>query len=196
MINDHNTSANPDVAELVEKYYQPLYRFAYGLSRNPEDALDLTQPTFFLYQTNGGELRERSKVKSWLYSTLYHQFVDRARKRKRFPQFEFKDEMMPGSAESHPKNKIDAKTAVAALGELEEKSRAPLILFYLKSHSYREIADVLDMSIGTVMSRLRRGKDRLRSVLEGETSEISWRARLPRLRREACTLSFGAVKEI
>ncbi len=180
MDNDPESTAKPDVARLVEEHYKPLYRFAFGLSRNPEDALDLTQQTFFLYQTKGGQLRERSKVKSWLYSTLYHQFVDRARKRKRFPKFEFNEEMMPASAESHPKNKIDAKTAVAALGELEEKYRAPLILFYLKSHSYREIADTLEMPIGTVMSRLRRGKDRLRSVLEGETAKPGEFAREPR----------------
>ncbi len=165
-------SANKETMEaeeasiLVAEYYDPLYRFAYGLTGNAEDAADYTQQTFFLLQTKGHQVRDTRKMKSWLFATLYNQFVDRFRKKKRFPHYELNDEIRPDSTTEHPRDKIDAKAAVAALEELDERYRAPLVLFYLEHHSYQEIADVLDVPMGTVMSRLRRGKDRLREVME------------------------------
>ncbi len=157
-----------EVSQLVDEYYTPLYRFAYGLTGNAEDAADYTQQTFYLLQTKGRQVRDPRRIKSWLFSTLYHQFVDRVRKKKRFPHYELNDEIRQESTGAHPRDTIDSKTAVAALSRLDERYRAPLVLFYLESHSYREISEALDIPIGTVMSRLRRGKDRLRSMLEGE----------------------------
>ncbi len=155
-----------ETSRLAAEYYDPLYRFAYGLTGNAEDAADYTQQTFFLLQTKGHQVRDARKMKSWLFATLYNQFVDRFRKKKRFPHYELKDEIRPDSATEHPRDKIDAKAAVAALEELDERYRAPLVLFYLEHHSYQEIAEVLDVPMGTVMSRLRRGKDRLREMME------------------------------
>ena len=166
MIAKTETMDAEEVSRLAGEYYDPLYRFAYGLTGNPEDAADFTQQTFYLLQTKGHQVRDARKMKSWLFSTLYNQFVDRYRKAKRFPHYELNDEIRPDSDPGHPKDSIDAKAAVAALGELEDRYRAPLVLFYLEHHSYQEISEVLNVPIGTVMSRLRRGKDRLRQLLE------------------------------
>ena len=61
--------------QLVETYYAALYRFALSLAKNSSDAGDLTQQTFFVWATKGGSLRDDSKVKSWLFTTLYREFL-------------------------------------------------------------------------------------------------------------------------
>lgn len=152
--------------DLVCAWYDPLYRFAMSLARNPDDAQDLTQATFLKWAKKGETLRQRDKAKTWLFSVLYREFLDQVRRSKKFPQDELQDEKLPASDSPSAERKIDAATAVAAMEQLDERFRAPLVLFYMENHSYQEIADILDIPIGTVMSRLRRGKDRLRTMME------------------------------
>ena len=143
----------------------PLYRFALSLSREPSDAADLTQQTFLLWATKGHQLHEQSKVKTWLFTTLYREFLRGERKRCR--QLESNSEVELCEMQSLPVvvNQLDGDAVVHALLNLEEIYRAPLSLFYLQEHSYNEIADILDLPIGTVMSRISRGKVQLRKQL-------------------------------
>jgi RNA polymerase sigma-70 factor (ECF subfamily) len=151
---------------IVSTYYEPLYRFAYSLSRQESEACDLTQETFYKWATKGHQLRDKSKIKSWLFTTLYRQFVGQQRRETRFPHLEV-------DAISHELPKVastvdrdaDGATVLSLLGQVSELYRAPLVLLYLEDHSYREIADILDIPIGTVMSRLSRGKELLRLLL-------------------------------
>lgn len=116
--------------------------------------------------TKGGQLRDATKVKTWLFTTLYRIFAGWKRHEKRFQHFEIisvEDELpavTPDMVEE-----LDGGTAMGAALELDEHFRAPLVLYYLQSLTYREIADVLDLPIGTVMSRLSRGKELLRRQL-------------------------------
>ncbi len=160
-------SKESEFAELVHQWYDPLYRFAYSLSGSRDDALDLTQNTFLKWARKGGTLKKRNRAKTWLFTVLYRDFLDQARRSKKFPNIELKEEIFPDSRHSQPRDRLDSRVAVAALSELDEKFKAPLALFYFEHHSYGEIAEVLDVPIGTVMSRIRRGKDRLRNLLEG-----------------------------
>ena len=154
-----------DFQQLVNRQYAPLYRFALCLSKSEADAADLTQQTFFLWASKGRQLRDRSKVKSWLFTTLYREFLSRRRHEVRFPKVEL-DEVPEEDMSIPPNmNAFDSATALQALGEVEEPFRAPLTLFYLEQFSYQEIADMLEVPIGTVMSRLSRGKTQLRQRL-------------------------------
>jgi RNA polymerase sigma factor (sigma-70 family) len=154
-----------DFEQLVNRHYVALYRFALTLAKSEADAADLTQQTFFLWASKGDQLRDRSKAKSWLFTTLYHEFLSRRRHEIRFPQVELNDvgeeemSMLPNISA------FDGFTVLQALREVEEPFRAPLTLFYLEQFSYREIAHVLNVPIGTVMSRLSRGKAQLRERL-------------------------------
>ena len=151
---------------LVEAYYLPLYRFAMSLSRSESDAWDLTQQTFYLWAKKGHQLRDKSKVKTWLFTTLYHEFLAGRRKQERFVDEQMDEERMPAPDLSPDVvDGLDGAVVQEALLEIKEKYRAPLALFYLKSNSYKEIADILGVPIGTVMSRISRGKAELRKLL-------------------------------
>ena len=155
----------PDFQQLVDRQYAPLYRFALSLSKSEADAADLTQQTFFLWASKGGQLRDRSKAKSWLFTTLYREFLSRRRHEIRFPNVKLDDAREEEMSIVPNVDAFDSATVLEALREVEEPFGAPLTLFYLEQFSYREIADVLDVPIGTVMSRLSRGKALLRQRL-------------------------------
>ncbi len=91
----------------------------------------------------------------------------------KFPEVEV-SEAVPGLPSIAPDTleQIDAATAMAALMKLDPVYRAPLTLFYLEEHSYKEIAGILGLPIGTVMSRLSRGKALLREQLEGTSTKL------------------------
>ena len=155
-----------DFQELVNTYYQPLYRFAYSLAHNVEEASDLTQQVFLIWATKGSSLKDKTKVKSWLFTILYREFLGMRRRTSRFPHISaevIEHELPP--IESRIVNRLDAKSAVEALSQIDEAFRAPLALFYMKDMSYKEIAKTLDIPIGTVMSRLSRGKAQLKKIL-------------------------------
>lgn len=154
-----------DFQELVEVFYMPLYRFALSLSREPSDAADLTQQTFLLWASKGHQLREQSKVKSWLFTTLYREFLRGERKLHQQLESTSQTQLSDVQTVSVTANQLDGDTVVRALLELEEIYRGPLSLFYLQEHSYREIAEILDLPVGTVMSRISRGKAQLRKQL-------------------------------
>jgi len=160
-------STDDAFTQLVDAYYAPLYRFALSLARNPADAGDLTQQTFYVWATKGSALRDGSKVKTWLFTTLYREFL---RGRRRGARVTALDDLPPGeedppAAETDLALNMDAQGVVEALQEVDEVFRAPLTLFYLEDLPYQEIADLLEVPIGTVMSRLSRGKAQLRAAL-------------------------------
>lgn len=161
--------ADADFTRLVDDHYAGLYRFALSLARSAADASDLTQQTFLRWATHGASLRDPAKAKSWLFTTLYREFL---RTRRRFGREQsldetFADTGVEPAADDTPDltARLDGQTVIEALQEVEETFRAPLTLFYLQDLSYLEIAESLELPIGTVMSRLSRGKVRLRAAL-------------------------------
>lgn len=164
--------------QLVDAHYASLYRFALSLAKNTADAGDLVQQTFFIWATKGHGLRETAKAKSWLFTTLYREFL---RGRRRDARATSLEELPPAEADVAAEEvdrvaRMDAATVVAALQEVDEVFRAPLTLFYLDDLSYQEIAATLEVPVGTVMSRLSRGKAQLRAALARESKVVSFPA--------------------
>ena len=157
----------PDFESLVDAHYSTLYRFGLSLTRSESEASDLTQQTFFIWASKGHQLRDKLKAKAWLFTTLHRQFLESRRVAKNFPTITLDVAGAELPSVSPPQlDALDSQMAVAALGLLDDNFRAPLTLFYLEDFSYLEIAEVLDIPIGTVMSRLSRGKEQLRRALE------------------------------
>jgi len=155
-----------DPKTIVEAHYANLFRFALSLSRDQSAAWDLTQQTFYLWAKKGHQLREPGKVKSWLFTTLYHEFLATRRRERHFISDEMSEDEhaapQPAPDALHP---FDGAAVHEALLRLKDEYRAALTLFYLKSNSYKEIAEILGIPIGTVMSRISRGKAELRKLL-------------------------------
>ena len=158
-------------SQLVDQFYPSLYRFALSLARSEADACDLAQQTFYVWAKKGHALREATKAKSWLFTTLYREFLRGRRRGERMtaldtvPESELEDvALAPETVAS-----MDGGTVMAALQEIDVIFRAPLTLFYLEDLSYQEIAEALDVPAGTVMSRLSRGKAQLRARLASQS---------------------------
>jgi len=155
-----------DYERIVALHHQEIYRFAFSLAGNVDDACELTQETYVRLLTRGRQLRDRSKVKSWLFTTLYRIFLGWKRHENEFRHFEIyavQHELPALTPEIA--DQADCETVMDTVLDIGEHYRAPLVLYYLQGLSYREIAEVLDLPIGTVMSRLSRGKDLIRQRL-------------------------------
>ncbi len=157
-----------DFQLLGAQYYLPLYRFGLSLTHQQSEAADLTQHTFHTWALKGHQLRDPTKAKTWLFTTLYRKFLAEKRYADRFVGSE--TELLfvePSPFPPAMANVLDAGTVLRELHTLDERFRAPVTLFYLQQHSYREIAEILEIPIGTVMSRIHRGKAELRARLVG-----------------------------
>jgi RNA polymerase sigma factor (sigma-70 family) len=158
--------ADLDLETIVSELYSPLYRFAFALTRNESQSADLTQEAFLILAKQQAQVRDVTKIKSWLFTTLRREFLRGLRSQSSHPEVELKpehqDQLVSDSAVSQV---IDAATVLEALAQIEESYRMVLELFYLADLSYKEIAVSLDIPIGTVMSRLSRGKEQLRRVM-------------------------------
>ncbi len=157
--------ADREFESVVERFYADLFRFGLSLARNEHDAGDLVQQTFVVYARKGAQIREGEKVRSWLFTTLYREFL---RVRSRGERMVAMDDAVRDLVESAPaeaERHAERQDALEALQALEEGHRAVLTLFYLEGLAYKDIAFILNVPIGTVMSRLSRAKIALRKRL-------------------------------
>jgi len=151
--------------ELVDGFYADVYRFALSLARNPDEACDLTQQVYATAAKRIDQLRERSKAKSWLFTTLYREFLKSKARAKRQPlasEEEIEKLEDPGGGGEQQAAHTELREALL---HLEDAHRAILTLFYMDQISYKEISAILEIPIGTVMSRLARAKEALRELL-------------------------------
>ena len=157
---------NVEFESLVARYYAPLYQFAFSLTRAEAEACDLTQQTFTVWATKGHQLRDASKVKTWLFTTLHREFLESRRRQTRFPHFDLEaaEAELPAVAPAAV-SRLDAAQVLDSLAQVDEVFQAPVALFYLQDHSYNEIAEILDVPLGTVKSRLARGIGQLQQLL-------------------------------
>jgi RNA polymerase sigma-70 factor, ECF subfamily len=161
--------AAPDITQLVLDYDEVLYRYAYRLTGSAADAEDLTQQTFLVAHEKIGQVRQADSVRSWLFTVLRNAYLKDRRRTTAVAAGNLaldldsvSDKATLARAEENP---IDSEQLQRALGELADEFKLVLLLFYFEERSYREIADILQVPPGTVMSRLSRAKAHLRSKL-------------------------------
>ena len=169
-----------DISPAVTEHYESIYRFAYSLAGNPADASDITQQTFLALARYGHTIREADKLRGWLFTTAHREFLRQRRKVRAHPTLSLDElEEEPMATETASPTQVDAAHVMKLVGGLDESLRAPLALFYLKNMKYREIAEILSLPIGTVMSRLARAKATLRTQLGLDASALPAKPTLP-----------------
>lgn len=182
-IHSERTAQESDLKRRFEaealQYLDQLYAAAMGMTRNRADAEDLVQETFVKAYAAFHRFEPGTNLKAWLYRILTNTYINDYRKRKRQPLVgaldELEDwqladaEMVTGgrsrSAEADAMDLIPDETIKAAMESLSENFRLVVYFADVEGFSYKEIAEMLDIPTGTVMSRLHRGRKILREKL-------------------------------
>lgn len=189
------TRTEPDAAERAElerrftdeamPYLDQLYGAAMKMTRNPQDAQDLVQETFMKAFAAFARFSPGTNLKAWLYRIMTNTYINGYRKRQREPYLGAIDEledwqlggaesttsMASRSAEAEAIDRTPSGVVTEALNALPEDFRMVVYLADVEGFSYQEIADIIGRPIGTVMSRLHRGRARLRQALSAYAQE-------------------------
>jgi RNA polymerase sigma-70 factor, ECF subfamily len=183
MASQATASDQADLHARFERDVLPLLPSLYGaalrMTRNPADAEDLVQDTYLRAFRGFAGFQEGTNLKAWLYRILTNSYINTYRKKQREPQIvETPDDAdewylydrlaarnVEGSAEQEVLDRIPDADVKAALESLPENFRMPVLLADVEGFSYKEIAEIMDTPIGTVMSRLHRGRKALERAL-------------------------------
>ncbi|MCQ2502829.1 MAG: sigma-70 family RNA polymerase sigma factor [Saccharofermentans sp.] len=151
---------NNNFAVTYEKYKNTVYSVIFSYVRNKEDSLDLMQETFIRLLKADSEFESDEHVKAWLIRVASNLSKNLLRDNNRYS-----DEEIPEQP-YYDEHKDD--TVLQKVMQLPEKYRIPIHLFYYEDYSVQQIAKVLDMREGTVKVNLKRGRDKLKEMLNGE----------------------------
>jgi len=160
----------PDRTALIETQIPGLRRFACALSRGDREAADdLVQDTLVRALSHWNLRRNQDNLKGWLYTILYHRFLsNKDRTRRRGPHAELTEEIELPGVDGGQHSVLEHRDLLRAFATLPAEQRAVLLLVGVEDISYQDAARVLGVPIGTVMSRLSRGRERLRRAIHGE----------------------------
>jgi RNA polymerase sigma-70 factor (ECF subfamily) len=150
--------------EALRELIPRLRRFARSLVSDPAAADDLVQATLERALTHGGQRRKHDALQSWLFAILYRQFVDEHRRAARWRRIAGLVAPDDEAGAPTPDQVFDARSALAKLARLPSEQRALLMLVSVEGLAYGEVAQVLGIPIGTVMSRLSRARQALRRL--------------------------------
>jgi RNA polymerase sigma-70 factor, ECF subfamily len=169
----------------VSPVREPLYRHARRMTRNHADAEDLVQDTLVKAYANLGSFKQGTNLRGWLFRIMTNSYINDYRKKRRHPAQHpsglitesllataaHQSSADPRSAEEHALNRLGDSTFRAAMCALPEQYRFAVYYADVEGFAYKEIADLMHTPLGTVMSRLHRGRRLLRRLLADVTEQ-------------------------
>lgn len=176
------SQGDPDAFEvLVERYEKGIYNLAYRLIRDREDAMDVVQEVFLkAFQALSG-FRGDSRFSTWLHRVCVNASLDLIRRKQRTQTYSLDEPVTlkessvarqveddGGSVEDLVETKSLCESVLSALDSVDEAHRTVIVLSDVRGYSYQEIADILEISIGTVKSRLHRARHGIRKMIPPE----------------------------
>ena len=151
--------------ELATPHIRSLFIMAFHLCGNKDDAEDIVQDVFLKAQKSFHTLKDVNKCKSWLCSILYRHFIDECRKKRYFVELGDNLASPVEEPENYWPDTVVPEDIAKSLNKLDPKYRLPLVAHFLSGQSYKEISESLDLPMGTVMSRIHRAKNLMRTHL-------------------------------
>jgi len=163
-----------ELDEQLRELIPRLRRFAVSLTRKASSADDLVQSTLERAIISWADKRVEGDLRAWLFSILYRQFLDAHRRTRRYARML---EFFTGRDDAQPsvERTVIAQSTLQAFDQLNTEQRALLLWVSVEGLSYKEIAEILEVPIGTVMSRLSRARQALRQLSDGEIASPSLR---------------------
>lgn len=158
-----------DFTRLLEAEIPALRRYARALLRDPVQADDLVQDCLERAVAKRGTWRRPGNLRAWLFTIMHNLHANQMRGLARQPASLSLDQAPEPSASARQVESVAASEALAAFAQLSEDQREVLLLVAVEQLRYREVAEVLDLPLGTVMSRLGRAREILRQALNGDT---------------------------
>lgn len=165
-----------EIDDQLRELLPRMRRFAVWLTRDPSSADDLVQSSLEKALSRWADKRPDGDLRAWLFSILYRQFVDAHRRSRRYSRML---ELFTGGRDDHYEPSVErtvvAQSTLEAFGQLNTEQRALLLWVSVEGLSYKEVAEILDVPVGTVMSRLSRARQALRQLSDGEITLPSLR---------------------
>ena len=163
-----------DIDEQLREIIPGMRRFAVSLTRNTSSADDLVQASLERALSSWAGKRAEGDLRAWLFSILYRQFLDAHRRSRRYARmldfFTGRDDAQPSVERT-----VIAQSTLNTFDRLPTEQRALLLWVSVEGLSYKEVAEILDVPTGTVMSRLSRARQALRQLSDGEINRPSLR---------------------
>ena len=156
-----------DIADLVREHHGAVYGYAYRLCGNAADAEDVSQQVFLIAQQKIEQLRDPRRTLGWLLTITRNCYLKDRKKRRPIPTAGLELEIEAVTQTLPASDDIDRERLQLALDQLPDDYKIAVTMFYFEQISYKEIAEELQIPIGTVMSRLSRAKTHLRRRLTG-----------------------------
>jgi len=168
--------AGPNSTALLEAHIPGLRRFARALLRgNQEHADDLVQDSLERALSNWHQRRLDADLRSWVYTIVYNRFLTEKRRQRRYAAYHFPaeclDQDMP-AVDGGQGSALLYRDLLRGFAELPQEQRTVLLLVAVEDFSYKDAARILGVPIGTVMSRLSRGRERLRQYMNGDRAKL------------------------
>ncbi|CAH2212604.1 RNA polymerase sigma factor [Tepidibacter aestuarii] len=164
--------------KLIDKYKQTAYNIALGIVKNPDDAMDISQEALIKVYRYIKNFNQKSSFSTWLYRIVMNTCLDYMKKNEKNKVIPINEEIINKQddyIENNPEKILDKKIETQqirdAIDKLSPIQKTAIILRDIQGFSYEEIANITDSSLGTVKSRIKRGRENLKEILTQSMKE-------------------------